>query len=97
MEIAENLYESIKRNHSLGKYVTPMLLKLTEYLDNQESLQDIPSDINECHNYLLSIVSDWKSMFDDNDQDKDLSFSDKSISYKTPKRKHNVHISKKID
>ena len=34
MGIAENLYESIKRNQNLGKYVTPMLIKLTEYLDN---------------------------------------------------------------
>ena len=96
MGITEKLYESINRNQTLGnKYVTPMLLKLTNYLDNVGSLQDIPSDINECHNYLLSIVSDWKTMLHDNDQDKDLSFSDNRISYKISKRKQNIHLSKK--
>ena len=42
----------------------------------------------------MSLMSDWKSMFHDNDHDTDLDFSDKVIKYSTPKRKKNVHLSR---
>ena len=94
MNITDKLHEAMLRNQKYGVYVAPLLLKMTDYLDGTGSFQDLPSNINDSHNHLLSLMSDWKSMFHDNDLDRDLEFSDKVIKYSTPKRKKNVHLSR---
>ena len=42
-EITDKLFHAIGRNQSLGKYVTPLLIKLTDFLDGNGSIQKIPS------------------------------------------------------
>ena len=41
-------------------------------------------------------MSDRKSMFHDNDLDRDLEISDKVIKYSTPKREKKVYLSRSI-
>ena len=63
LEVANRLYEGMKRNRKFGTLMCGQMLKNVDFFDKFKSMDDIPSDFNSMEMEFLERIDEHKTMF----------------------------------